>query len=751
MRMKNIGDKFKSWWIVYTLMLFSLITACSGTGSVANNSVNTISLSISNFVESNLLIGESTTATISISNLTSQESVIVAVNNNNPSIISIAPSNCTLSATANTCTVKVIAIGTGTATFTAASTGITSVTSGVITVSSITPVGILFGTLNGLVFDNSNLLSGNSFLSTVDGSQVLGLAVDSNNNIYAGTFGGVFNGFGAGKVFKYIPSNGNWQILAGSGSGGSLDGSSVNTLVVDSNNNLYAGTDQGNVFKYNNGVWSIMGTGLSDPIKAMALDSNNNIYVGTYNQGGVFKYVAGAWVSLGVPDGTAIQSIVISSAGSIYSSTNGNGGDGQVYLYDSNNTTWNAISAFSEGQINALAIDGNTLYSGTNSGNVYQYDSGTSWTQLGSSPDTSAIMTLSAYNSTVYAGTYGSNYDGQIYQYNGSGWTRDGVLNNGGVSAIILKNGKLYSSTANNGISSGMVYSYTNNIWSPIGTGALDGTPIYSTTVDSNGDFYAGTQGNIFKYKQNSKSWILLGSIYSLDSSGIATLVTYGNNIYAGTQAGNIFISNINSANWTLLATYPNHSISSLKTDESGALYASVNDSSVPDNGTVWKYNTNTGVWTILSGNSSASSLDGSTIQSLSFDKIGNLYAATAGNGSGGFVWKYPAGGNTWSIVGTGTLDASQINALTTDDNLNIYAGTANGNVFKYNGINWMQINIAPFDGSAINNLNFDQLGNLYATTAGGNVWEYLNINHTWVNTYYGIGVSIDISGASGF
>lgn len=735
---------------------------------------STEELVISSSTRSTLVVGESITMTISITNPPTTESTIVAITNNNSSVIFISPSNCTLSAIIPSCTVKITGIGAGSANFTVSSTGVPSATSDIITVAAIPPVtlsGIIFGTQDGLVFNNGSLITGNSPLATIDSSQVNGLAIDSSGNFYAGTGGGVFNGFGAGKVFKYNATLGYWIMLAGSGGGGSLDGSGVGALIIDSSNNLYAGTSAGNVFKYTNGVWNLMASSLNQPIKALTLDSSNNLYVGTNNGsdvGDVFKYVNGAWVTLGSPDGTGIQSIAINANGDIYAATQGNGGDGQVYQYDGGGgTSWTAISAFSDNNsaVNVVVVNSNGLYAGTATGKVYKYDgSGTSWTLLGTPDATSAsaITSMMLNDTSIYAGTAGDSDNGQVYLYDAgnTSWDSVGTLNNGAVSVIAIKNNVLYTSTANGGGSTGMVYKYTSNMWAPIGTGALDGTAVYSVTIASDGSYYAGTQNNVFKYLSTNKLWIQLGN---LNFGNIVALTTYESNIYAGINT-NIYASNNSGGSWNPIFSDSLYQPSDLLATSSGRLYASVNyydenGAQILEDGRVQVYNSNTNTWTVLAGSASRDSLDGSPINSITMDNAGNLYAATAGMGSGGLVWKYPVGGSSWVMVGLGTLDGNPITSVITDSSLNVYASTSavqgnqiqGGNVFKYNGLSWVQINTYSLDTLGVNSLSFDGESNLYAATAGGLVWEYSGSGGLWINTGYGTGVSINVNGSAGY
>lgn len=745
-----IYNKCKFWGLIFLLTLGILISSC------VSNSSSSTKILVSQPTKSNLGIGESETVLISLSNIALGEITVVQVSSNNSAIISVSPSSCTLSMTTKSCLATITGHDVGSTTFNVSAIGAATVTSSAITVISTPITGIITGNIDGLMFRNGTLISGNAALPTVDDSAVQSIVMDANNNIYAGTLGAVFGGFGAGKVFKYNSSLGYWVMLSGVGAGGSLDGSGVNALAVDSNNNVYAATQSGNVFKYANGIWTILGYSLNDPIKALAIDSNNNIYAGTENSGDVFKYTNGTWLSLGAPDSSIIvQAIAISEDGHIYTATgndsSGNNTNGQVYVYEGN-STWRAISSFSnEGAVYAVAVFESNVFAGTASGNVHKYD-GSSWNQLGNSLDTTPVFALAANASTVFAGTQGSSSNGQVYRYNGSSWSQVNSLNNGSISTILVHDGHLYTCTANAGsVTQGAVYIHNDHAWNLLGNGSLDGTPIYSITIDHMNNFYAGTQNNVYKHIVGNDGWILLGNIYVLDGSGINALATYESNIYAGTIGGNVFRSNSSNGNWVMLGdSEPDFSVSSLVINtSSGKLYISKNYTDNNHNvvyGVVLKYDNTSNRWIKLRGDGASGSIDGSTIQSLTIDALGNIYAATAGNGAGGMVWEYPIGGSSWSVVGLGTLDSSHVMSLTTDSDLNVYAGTQNGNIFKYNGSYWIPITNNPLDGSSVSNLTFDSAGNLYATTFGGIIWEYMQSNNLWVNTNYGIGASINIA-----
>ncbi|MDD3267178.1 MAG: hypothetical protein PHC75_08400 [Burkholderiales bacterium] len=631
---------------------------------------------------------------------------------------------------------------------------------------------IIFGTQNGLVFNNNQIIPGQAGLDGVDGSKILSLVIDANNNVYASTFGLTFDRFGAGKVFKYDSALGYWVVIPGPDSGGSLDDSSVNTLALDKNNNLYAGTNAGNIYKYNNNTWNIVGTPVDIPITSISFNSDNNLYIGTEQdddgRAHVYKYQNGDWLSLGSPANSGSISSMLIENNDIYVATSGDIEDGaiisqgQVYKHASGET-WNAVSSFTDGSVNALASTNNIIYAATGTtntdpiiaGKIYSYN-GSSWTPLGNSPDGSAVTALDAVGSDIYAGTYGNDYDGQIYKYNAPNWQSVSTLNNaGGISNIVVRDSIIYASTADNGNLSGMVYTNISNTWNPLGKGAIDGTTVYAVSIDNNKDIYIGTQNNVFKYSKNNLNWFNFGNINDLDTSGVNAIITYESTVYAGTFAGNIYASNNDTANWNQLGnTMQDFQVSSLTTNIDGQLYASLNnlDEASDDPkpyGIIQRY-TN-GTWVTLNGAGEHDSLDNMMIQSVITDSIGNLYAGTGdlNNYSPGKVWEYKVGASEWQLVGLGTLDGSSVNSVALDKNMNLFAGTSDGNIFEYSNGSWIPLNTYSLDDYGISNISFTTSGNLYVTTSGGYVWKYLGSN-LWINTNYGIGVSINTTGSSG-
>jgi 6-phosphogluconolactonase (cycloisomerase 2 family) len=134
--------------------------ACAGTNYPLNVSQSASSklpgsLAISPFAYSSVVIGRTSTAAITLTGSSGIANVPVTIVSNNPGVVTVSPSSCTLSTTSNSCTVTLTGVSAGTATFSATAPGYSTLTSGVLTVNagfayvtSATPAQISYCNLN---------------------------------------------------------------------------------------------------------------------------------------------------------------------------------------------------------------------------------------------------------------------------------------------------------------------------------------------------------------------------------------------------------------------------------------------------------------------------------------------------------------------------------------------------------------------------------------------------------------------------
>ena len=154
------------------------------------------------------------------------------------------------------------------------------------------------------------------------------LTNDMNGNILAGTWGG--------NIYRSVDSGLNWEEI-----NESMTVGFIWSIVVDSSNTIYVGTEQGVYYSNDEGAnW--VHTSLDDKdVRALGIDPNGNLYAGTWGLG-------------------------------VYKSTDGG-------------ATWTeANSGLDSKAVSALVVDSNSdIYVGTFGGGVYRsVDDGESWSQL---------------------------------------------------------------------------------------------------------------------------------------------------------------------------------------------------------------------------------------------------------------------------------------------------------------------------------------------------------------------------------
>lgn len=754
------------------LSIFLLaVNACSSGGKSSNSSTNSGfvpgTLVISPFMESKIMVGESTNVIVSLTG-SSNVTTPVAVNiiNNNKSLVALTPASCQLTTESNNCVVNLAGLSAGSATFSIDATGYESATSQPLLITS---VGIVIGNVQGLVFKNTTPLLGTneSTLTILDGGGAIAtMALDVYGNLYAGTN---VNSLFGGQVWKNTGGNSYWVRM---GNGYVKDAyTNLNAIAVDHNGiNIYAAMSNGTVYKYNSTTnnWNQLGSGTLDgssSVDSIALDQGGNVYAGTSN-GKVYEYTNNNWVQLGSGiDSTAIVSIVIHN-NQVYAATEEGGNpQGQVYVYNSGD--WEQIGHRNRGQnTTSMAINNNGIYVGTSDGSVFEsLFSGGGWVQLGGNTINGSAVNAIALDpaGNIYAGTQNipNASAGQVYKFEAGTWSQVGNLKVNYLnypsyyfvmdnicpvkSLVISLSGVIYSGSGGNNTCyngpQGVIYHYlvTSNSWISSGNGSLDGTQINAVTKDSHGNLYAGTSvANVFEYSELSKSWIITGNLplASALANPISTMAVDNNGvIYATLVGGSVWIpdnTNINGwvelQNLCLLLPVPSGGCGNITSvsDDQGNVYFAVADANPSLPGYVWKYNNLTGLFIQFIGNGINSSVDGSSPIALALDKENNLYVGT----HSGSVFRYNMNSATWTELGLGVIDGSQINSIVIDTIGDVYVGTENSNVFKFavGASYWQQIGNNSLNSDISDQLKsiaLDSSGNLYAATYKGHVWKY--------------------------
>lgn len=194
-------------------------------------------------------------------------------------------------------------------------------------------------------------------LSGISGIDVRALAIDSNGELYAGTWG-----LG---VYKSTDNGANWSAVG-------LTNLAVNSIVIDSNNDVYAATFGFGIHKSTNGgtSWSELSNGYAH-IWALGITSQDELYAGTYGDGVYASSDFGdSWTK--IKNGLPVQyvyAITVDAGDNVYISSWANG----VYSTSDNGLSWNSFGMAGYG-VSSLMVNpaSTTLYAGTSDGTIFK-------------------------------------------------------------------------------------------------------------------------------------------------------------------------------------------------------------------------------------------------------------------------------------------------------------------------------------------------------------------------------------------
>ena len=438
--MKTTLNKF----ILISTIIFALfIAACSG-GWTTPSDIHggAPQINIAAFANSNISVNESSSVLISLSKINSP--VTLSITNNNPSVISVSPSDCYLTPLNTSCTINTTGLALGRGTFSASAPGYTTQTS--------ESLSVVYQSIY-------------SFKSGTDGAGPQASLIESNGILYSTTYNGGESG--NGTVFSINPLTYEESVIYSFGTKGLNDGAHPAASLFLSGSIFYGTTQSGgesgngtafsiNLFtNIESMIYSFGTSGESDGVNPYAsfIESNGVLYSTTLgggyeSSGTIFKIDLNNGNAESVihyfgyeSDGAIPAVALLQSAGIFYGTTaNGGGancnGCGTVFKIDPNNTeSYQVIHDFSD-----LAPDGNI-------------------------PEASLLSYDGFFYSTTYGG--GAKGFGTIFEIDSIG--NESVVysfesgSDGAIPSaqLIPYHGLLYGTTNNGGPSnSGVVFSF---------------------------------------------------------------------------------------------------------------------------------------------------------------------------------------------------------------------------------------------------------------------------------------------------
>ncbi len=268
--------------------------------------------------------------------------------------------------------------------------------------------------------------------------------------------------------------------------------------------------------------------------------------------------------------------------------------------------------------------------------------------------------------------------------------------------------------------------------------GPFGGQPTALYT-DLSGTTWAGMNGGGAFYREaGSSTWrlapgLITQSNYQFAMADDGTLYVSG--------SGGVYMLDGPAGTWVEASGQrglPGQAGGGLATSANGAIYAGMNNT-----GAVYTRLVADEQWTVAGTGLPA----GSNVDLLAFDAAGNLWGSIYGVG----VYKLPAGGSTWTEVGTG-LTSKTLQALIAVGN-DLFAGTGGNGVFKLanastGGMTWSAWNggslgasegVYGFAVGADNVLYAAGYGKAFALASGASTWTLVGTGLTQFGQSYAI------------
>ncbi|MGD1046869.1 MAG: T9SS type A sorting domain-containing protein [Bacteroidota bacterium] len=488
-----------------------------------------------------------------------------------------------------------------------------------------------------------------------------------------------------------------------------LYGGSVNSIIADSSNWLFAATECNTVLYSTNGgdVWSE--TNFSSHAAPLVLASNaTTIFVAT-DGNGIYKssdkgrsWIFTCW------DGVPIVSLACSSTGELYAGIDFAGTPlvSGIYKSTDNGNNW-TFSGLAYYYVTSIAISPNGyIFAGVQDSAVFRStDHGISWIHSSNGfylPRT--VLTLNIdKKGNVYAGMDG------LWRSTNNGETWTTVGNNSSRIRSIA-----FDTTGN--IFVGGVTGLTRSIddgrtWSVVDSDYY-GTQINSIVVDKSNRIIAGGQWRGFtRSTDGGKTWNRVNNNFR--NSDISSLTTNGNNIFAGITWDGVYSSSDNGNSWQHIWNSTNIPLAILA-DDSVLIVA-------PTNGNYGLFRS-----TDFGNNWIQTSLSSGVFSCLAKSLEGTYYA---GGGSGidygvysstdkGVTWKYQL--KNYSITGLVTTPLGNVFAITAIDG--VFRSTDKGN-------NWAKI---VFETGSPWRIVSSPSGDVYASFYDGYLYRLDDKSDTW-------------------
>ena len=500
-------------------------------------------------------------------------------------------------------------------------------------------------------------------------------------------------------------------------------GGLINSMVIDSQGRLFVATGDSGCNGYScgrNGIfrstdagvtWSAANEGLTNVhVNSLAINSVDEIFSGTYF-GGVFKSIDGGnnWnrVSTGLPSSAIVDAIAIDSTDTVFAGLR----SGEIFRSNDGGANWEESFSGGGGSIISIFADSNdTIFMGTLSGAYESRDSGITWTRISEFGYAIVSSFMQTQSGELLSGTthgvFRSTNGGLSWSLSAAGLPE---LFPRGITIIQASNGELVAGTQEYGFyrsvdgginwvvtgidsprlkivelqrspsdelfaatDGGVLHSIDNGaIWSYRNEG-LANSIVKATIVSTDGLVYAGSGAGVARSTDLGLTWSSVSQGLPR-ASGVSALIELpSGDLLAGTESTEVYKSIDNGASWQPLGNLPaaTGSVTAIGWNSQGTLFLTT---SYGINATgAYRSTDGGGTWIAINNG-----IQDKDLKSLAVDAHDTLFAAGKG------IYRSLDGGDSWQLVYNSDTKIVWDFALTSDA---VLAATTGGVVQTTDG-----------------------------------------------------------------
>jgi len=249
---------------------------------------------------------------------------------------------------------------------------------------------------------------------------------------------------------------------------------------------------------------------------------------------------------------------------------------------------------------------------------------------------------------------------------------------------------------------------------------SLNDAPIYSIAINHSGVIFVGTQGGVFRSRDQGNSWVLK-IIDPNDNFSIDSFATSSPGELYAASAYMVFRSSDEGETWTQSNKgMQDQYIRGLAINSRGHIFAgSSNMEGVfrsADNGETWI----------------PTDLDSVNAMVIAINSQDHIFVATEFEAG---VLRSLDNGNTWAPINNGLQERGRVNAIAFNALGEVFLGDTVDGVFRSrdNGNNWQQTNLGLPGAEYISSFTFTSNGEIFAGTFGGQgIFRSADQGRTW-------------------